>query len=83
VQVNHRGRYLNSYNVNDSRKSYLRASTTIDFKSAYKITRHVEAYLDVNNLTETPDTESEFGGGRAQRLFVLSPLFLFGVNVRL
>src|SRR5690606_20022396 len=46
-QFNHVGRYLNSYNANQSRLLYRKARSTVDIKSVFQISRHLDFYLDV------------------------------------
>lgn len=80
--ANHRGRYLNSYNVNDSRLTYSRSYTHLDLKTQYNISKRYDVYLDVNNLTWARDRGSDYNG-RPGDIRILSPQFFFGINGRL
>lgn len=83
VQLNHRGRYLLTYNANESRQIYARKRTTIGVKTSYRINRYLEGYFDVVNLTSEPDREYEYAGGRARVYSMLLPQLYFGINARL
>jgi iron complex outermembrane recepter protein len=83
VQLNHRGRYLLTFNANESRQIYARKRTTIGIKTAYRFTRHLEGYFDVVNLMSEPDREYEYNGGRARVYSMLLPQLYFGINARL
>jgi TonB-dependent receptor len=83
VQMNYRGRYLLTFNANESRQVYARKRMTIGVKTSYRFTRRLEAYFDVVNLFSEPDREREFTGGRAQVYSMLLPQFYFGINARL
>jgi outer membrane cobalamin receptor len=82
VQVNHRGRFLSTYNTNFSRMVYTRERTAVDLKTAYYISRRYNVYLDVNNIFSEPDRGTIIGG-RPGAHQVLTPQFLFGLNARL
>ena len=82
VQMNHRGRYLLTFNANESRQIYARKRTTIGLKTSYRFTRQFEGYFDIVNLTSEPDREYEYNGGRARVYSMLKPQFYFGVNYR-
>jgi len=84
VQLNHRGRYLLTFNANESRQIYARKRTTVGLKTSYRFTRQLEGYFDVVNLFSEPDRERDFAiGNRPQVYSMLLPQFYFGVNVRL
>ena len=83
VQLNHRGKYLLTYNANESRQIYARKRTTIGLKTSYRFNRQFEGYFDIVNLTSEPDREYEYNGGRARVYSMLKPQFYFGVNARL
>lgn len=83
VQLNHRARYLLTFNANESRLVYARARTTVGLKTAYRFSRRYEAYFDIVNLFSEPDREREFTGGRPQVYSMLLPQFYFGINARL
>lgn len=82
-QVNHRGRYLSTYNSNRSRLQYTVARTTLDIKTVYQISRHFELYLDLLNALNEPDARVEFHGGRPGMQHLMSPQLFFGINARL
>jgi iron complex outermembrane receptor protein len=83
VQLNHRGRYLLTYNANESRQIYARKRTTIGVKTSYRLNRYLEGYFDVVNLMSEPDREYEYAGGRARVYSMLVPQLYFGINARL
>jgi TonB-dependent receptor len=83
ASFNYRGRYLTGYNANESRASYLAARPVLDIKTLYRISKKFDVYLDVVNVTKTPDRKSEVGYGRVAGVSVMSPQFFFGVNGRL
>ncbi len=83
LQLNYRGRYLTTFNVNESRLVYLRPRPMVSLKLNYRISKNFDAYMDLANVTDTPDGSSEFGGGRVGTMTYLYPQFLFGLNGRL
>jgi iron complex outermembrane recepter protein len=83
VQMNHRARYLLTFNANESRLVYARARTTVGVKSSYRISRRFDVYFDVVNLLAEPDREREYGGGRPQAYSMMLPQLFFGINGRL
>lgn len=83
AQWNYRGRYLLTFNANESRLVYARARDTLGIKTAYRFNRRFEAYFDVVNLLSEPDREREFTGGRVQVYSMLLPQLYFGINARL
>ncbi|MDO8544622.1 MAG: TonB-dependent receptor [Opitutaceae bacterium] len=83
VQLNHRARYLLTFNANESRLVYARARTTVGVKTSYRLSRRFDAYFDVVNLFSEPDREREFTGGRPQLYTMLVPQLFFGINGRL
>jgi iron complex outermembrane receptor protein len=82
-QYNYTGRYLSSYNANQSLLWYTIVRRTLDIKTQYRITDRVDAYLDVTNVFNEPDSGSEFFNGRARNIKDMSPLISIGMNVRL
>ncbi|MGH8018843.1 MAG: TonB-dependent receptor [Opitutaceae bacterium] len=80
---NYRHEYLVAFNANESRRQYAAARPTLDLKMLYNFNRNISAYLDIVNVTMTPDRERLFGYGRFQRIDLMRPQFLFGVNMRL
>ncbi len=83
ASYNYRHRYLVGFNANESRAVYAAARPTLDIKTIYNINRKISVYLDVVNVTMTPDREREFGFGRAQVTHLMRPQFFFGMNFRL
>lgn len=83
VNVNYRARFLTSYNAVESRQIYAAARTTVDVKMLYTINKRFDVYLDVNNITNNYDRQSEYVGGRPQSIYWMSPSLIFGTNVRL
>ena len=83
AQLNYRGRYLLTFNANESRLVYARSRTTVGIKTSYRINRNFDVYFDVVNLFSEPDREREFTGGRPQVYSMLLPQFFFGINARL
>lgn len=82
LQWNHRGRYLTTYNAVDSQLVYRIRRDTLDVKTQYQFTRHVSAYLDVNNVLGEYETGQDRGPRPSQRR-VLTSGFFGGVNIRL
>ena len=82
-QYNMRGRYLATYNVNESRQVYLTARNTLDIKTVYHFSKRFDVYLDVVNALHEPDREAEFNGGRPQTIGYMTRQILVGVNARL
>lgn len=64
LSANHRGRSLATYNAIESRQLYRVARTQVDLKMLYQISKRMDVYLDVNNLLNGYDRQSEFAGGR-------------------
>ena len=83
AQATYRGRYLATYNVNESRLVYFRERLRLDLKSAYQISKRFEVYLDVNNVLPTEGGDNQDTGGRASNYGWHAPLWSFGVNTRL
>ncbi len=83
-QVNYRGRYLTTYNANDSRLVYRRALSTYSIKSSYNLSKRLSVYLDVVNLLAGTESESENGLGlpTSGNMMPSSQVF-FGLNSRL
>ena len=83
LSANHRGRFLATYNVLESRRIYRVARTQVDLKMLYTISKRFDVYLDVNNVLNGPDRQSELEGGRPERIYLMSPSLIFGTNIRL
>lgn len=83
LQLNYRGRYLSTFSANESRLIYQRPRPMVSLKVNYRISKHFDAYMDLANVTDTPDGSTEFGGGRVGTMTYLHPQFLFGLNARL
>ncbi len=83
LSANHRGRFLATYNAVESRQLYRVARTQVDLKMLYQVSKRADVYLDVNNLLNGYDRQSEFEGGRPSQAYYLSPSLIFGTNVRL
>ena len=83
LSANHRGRFLATYNAIESRQLYRVARTQVDLKMLYQISKRMDVYLDVNNLLNGYDRQSEFAGGRPSQAYYLSPSLIFGTNIRL
>ncbi|MBL9198857.1 MAG: TonB-dependent receptor [Opitutaceae bacterium] len=83
VQVNHVGRWLNTFNASRARLLYRTALTKVDLKMVYTLSRRWDLYLDVTNVLDEPDRRLEWFAGRPQLIQVHSPMFYFGTNVRL
>ena len=49
----------------------------------YTVSKRYDFYFDVNNLFFGYDRQSEFEGGRPERIYYLSPSLVFGTNIRL
>lgn len=79
---NYRHKYLITYNANESRAVYAAARPTLDLKTLYNVNRRVSVYVDVVNVLKQPDQQRQVGFGRANRTFIMSPQFFFGVNFR-
>ncbi len=83
ASYNYRGRYLTGYNANESRATYLSARPVIDIKTLFHVSKHYDVYLDVVNVTTTPDRRTEVGYGRVAGLSTMYPQFFFGINGRM
>ncbi len=83
LQWNYRGRFLSSFNVNESRLLYLLPRPMVSLKVNYRISKHFDAYLDLANVTDIADARTEFTGSRPGGYTYIKPQFLFGVNGRL
>jgi TonB-dependent receptor len=82
AQATYRGRYLATYNVNESRLVYFKERLRLDLKSAYQLSRRLEFYLDVSNILPDLGGDNQDTGGRASSYGWHSPLWSFGVNTR-
>ena len=82
-QYNYTDRYLISYNQRQSLLQYTSLRRTLDIKTRYNFSRHLDFYLDVSNVFNEPDSATEFFGGRARSIKHMSPLVSFGANARL
>jgi TonB-dependent receptor len=84
LQLNHRGRYLTTYNVNESRLGYRRARTMYNLKASYTFSKHFDFYFDWINLLPTPENEAENGIGLPTSVnYFHSGQLYFGINARL
>ena len=83
VQATYRGRYLATYNVNESRMVYFRERTRLDIRSLYQFSRRLGFYLDATNLLPIEGGDNRDTGGRPSNYGWSSPLFSFGANMRL
>jgi len=83
VQATYRGRYLATYNVNESRLVYFRERLRLDLKTAYQLSKRFELYLDVSNILPKEGGDNQDTGGRASNYGWHAPLWSFGVNTRL
>ncbi len=81
LQLNHRARYLTTYNVNEAQLVYTIRRDTLDVKTLYQFNRRVSAYLDVNNILQEYEIGTDIGGRPATRR-ILTPGFFLGVNIR-
>lgn len=82
-QYNYSGRYLSSYNANQSRLIYNKARPIFIFKSEYRISKHFDFYLDVVNVFNEPDRVLEYYGGRPNDMKLMSPQVYCGLVGRL
>jgi TonB-dependent receptor len=82
AQATYRGRYLATYNVNESRLVYFRERLRLDIKTAYQLSKRLEFYLDVSNILPDKGGDNQDTGGRASSYGWHSPLWSFGVNTR-
>ena len=83
LQYNYTDRFLSSYNANQSLLWYTIVRRTLDIKTQYRITDKIDAYLDVTNVFDEPDSGSEFFNGRTRNIKDMSALISLGMNVRL
>jgi len=83
AQATFRGRYLATYNVNESRLVYFRERLRLDIKTAFQLSKRFELYLDVSNILPIEGGDNQDTGGRASSYGWHSPLWSFGVNMRL
>jgi hypothetical protein len=83
LQLNHSGRYLAAFSLNQSRLRYFRARSVVDLRTIYQISRHFDAYFDVTNIFGEADRAQEFYGGRPQTIHKMGPMFYVGLNARL
>ena len=82
-QYNMRGRYLSSFNANESRQVYLTARNVFDIKTVYHFSKRYDVYLDVVNTLSVADRQAEFNGGRPQTIGYMTRQIYFGFNARL
>ena len=83
VKLNYTGPGLRTYNVNLSRRIYDRHRTVVDVNTSYSVSKHIDLYLDVQNLFGETDRKRDNRGGRPQAYIWLDPLIFAGVNWRL
>jgi TonB-dependent receptor len=83
LQYNYTGRFLRSYNANESRRQYNVARRTVDLRTRFNLSRRADVYLDVANIFNEPDTASTFGKNLPRQIKRMSPLLSFGINTRL
>jgi TonB-dependent receptor len=83
LQYNYSGRYLSSFNANQSRLIYAKARPIVNIKTEYHISRRYDFYLDVVNVLNEPDRVLEFYGGRPNDMKLMSPQVFLGVIARL
>jgi TonB-dependent receptor len=82
-QFNHAGRYLVTFNANQSRLIYSPSRDVLDIKTTYQLTRRLGVYLDVSNVFAQGDRVRVYYGGRPNTLLKMGPQFFFGLNGRL
>jgi hypothetical protein len=82
TSINHRARFLSTYNTVDSQLVYTIRRDTLDIKTLYQFTRNFSAYLDVNNILQSYEIGTDIGSRPATRR-ILTPGFFLGVNMRL
>jgi TonB-dependent receptor len=82
AQATYRGRYLATFNVNESRLVYFKERLRVDLKSAYQVSRRLELYLDISNILPDLGGDNQDTGGRASNYGWHSPLWSFGANTR-
>ncbi len=63
--------------------AFARSKRTLDIKTQYRVTDKIDAYLDVTNVFDEPDSGSEFFGGRTRNIKDMSALISLGMNIRL
>jgi len=80
---NYRHKYLTGFNANESRATYAAARPALDLKALYNVNRKLSLYLDVVNVTMTPDRETQFGFDRPGTTHLMRQQFFFGANFRL
>jgi outer membrane receptor protein involved in Fe transport len=83
LQYNYAGRYLSSFNANQSRLVYAKARPIFNIKTEYHISRRYDFYLDVVNVLNEPDRVLEFYGNRPNDMKLMSPQVFFGIIARL
>lgn len=83
AQFNYVSRYLNTFSASQARLLYRLARPTLDIKTVYTISRHMDFYLDVMNVLAQADRSWEYWGGRPNGMEWMRPEFLFGFNLRL
>ena len=83
VQYNYTDQFLSSYNANQSRLWYTILRRTVDVKTMYRLTPKIDAYLDLNNIFDEPDSGSKWFNNRARNIKEMSPLVSLGMNFRL
>ena len=70
------------YNTVESQLAYAIRRDTLDLKTQYQFSKHVSAYLDINNVLREFETGTDIGSRPASRR-VLTPGFFCGINTRL
>jgi TonB-dependent receptor len=83
VQYNYTDQFLSSYNATQSRLWYTLRRRTVDLKTMYRVTDKIDAYLDINNIFDEPDSGSVWFNGRARNIKEMSPLVSLGMNFNL
>jgi len=83
LQYNYTAGFLSSYNANQSRLWYTIHRRTVDVKTMYRLTDKIDAYLDLNNVLDEPDSGSRWFNDRPRNIKEMSPLVSLGMNFRL
>lgn len=83
LQYNYTGRYLVTYNNNQSRRQYLNARSSVNIRSVFQLSKHFDFYFDAVNIFNAPDRSQEYYAGRPRSKSLMSPQLFFGINARM
>jgi TonB-dependent receptor len=83
LQLNYIGEFLQSFSSNQAQLQYEVAKPQLDVKTAFRINKHFDAYIDVWNLLSNPVARRVFYGERPRNMSKMRYMIHAGVRVRL